>query len=128
MEDKIEDIGDIETHQIPYDFGSKIPVDEGWKEYNFIHFDLDQEHEFKAVQLTSSPIDSIADYANVSFIFYLFNFSKKYVNAFLNTNGGTIYFGVEDDGRIEGVPLNRKSRDIIRLRVDSIIGCKNFNF
>lgn len=38
MEDKIEDNGDIESHQIPYDFGSKIPVDEGSKEFNFYSF------------------------------------------------------------------------------------------
>ena len=28
-------------------------------------------------------------------------------NAFMNTNGGTIYFGIRDDGVILGLPLSR---------------------
>jgi hypothetical protein len=32
----------------------------------------------------------------------------------LNTNGGIIYFGIEDDGKILGIPMNRKSRDMLR--------------
>jgi predicted HTH transcriptional regulator len=43
------------------------------------------------------------------------------VNAFLNTQGGTLYFGVKDDGTVMGFPTNRRMRDLIRLKVDSII-------
>jgi len=42
---------------------------------------------------------------------------KRYINAFLNTEGGTIYFGVRDDGVVLGAPLNRKARDSLRLNV-----------
>jgi hypothetical protein len=38
----------------------------------------------------------------------------------LNANGGIIYFGIEDDGVIKGVPLNRSDRDKIRLMISSV--------
>lgn len=69
----------------------------------------DREHEFKAVQQTKTPLQSISDHC------------KKYINAFLNTDGGTIYFGVEDDGRLVGVPMDRKTRDTTRLKIDGIV-------
>ena len=47
--------------------------------------------------------------------------TQKYVNAFLNTDGGRLYFGIEHNGSIDGLLLNRKSRDIIRLRIDGVI-------
>ena len=53
---------------------------------------------------------------------------QKYINAFLNTNGGIIYFGVEDDGTIAGVPLNRAGRDDLRLRIDSVVSSANLPF
>jgi predicted HTH transcriptional regulator len=46
---------------------------------------------------------------------------QHYVNAFLNSDGGTLYFGIDDDGRVLGVPLNRKQRDHLRLRIDTIV-------
>jgi hypothetical protein len=39
----------------------------------------------------------------------------------LNTDGGTIYFGVEDDGYIAGIHIGRKERDLLRLRIDAAI-------
>jgi hypothetical protein len=69
----------------------------------------DREHEFKAVQQTKNPMQAISEHC------------KKYINAFLNTDGGTMYFGVEDDGRLVGVPLDRKTRDMIRLKIDGIV-------
>eukprot|EP01122_Echinamoeba_exundans_P011805 TRINITY_DN4818_c0_g1_i1.p1 TRINITY_DN4818_c0_g1~~TRINITY_DN4818_c0_g1_i1.p1 ORF type:complete len:1288 (+),score=282.63 TRINITY_DN4818_c0_g1_i1:108-3971(+) len=69
----------------------------------------DREHEFKAVQQTKNPLQAISEHC------------KKYINAFLNTDGGTMYFGVEDDGRLVGVPLDRKTRDMIRLKIDGIV-------
>jgi len=45
----------------------------------------------------------------------------KYVNAFLNTDGGRILFGVADDGTVVGLPFDRKQKDILRLRVDAAI-------
>jgi hypothetical protein len=37
--------------------------------------------------------------------------------------GGVIYFGVQDDGTILGIVLNRAMRDQIRLRIDGILAC-----
>jgi hypothetical protein len=39
----------------------------------------------------------------------------------LNSEGGTLYFGVDDDGTVLGVPLQRNERDHLRLRIDSFI-------
>eukprot|EP01124_Arcella_intermedia_P022821 TRINITY_DN3489_c0_g1_i1.p1 TRINITY_DN3489_c0_g1~~TRINITY_DN3489_c0_g1_i1.p1 ORF type:complete len:886 (-),score=213.43 TRINITY_DN3489_c0_g1_i1:923-3580(-) len=69
----------------------------------------DQEHEFKAVHYVAHPFEAITEYC------------LKYINAFLNTNGGTIYFGVEDDGKIVGLNASRGQRDELRLRIDSIV-------
>eukprot|EP01083_Nonionella_stella_P267647 904230_1 len=44
--------------------------------------------------------------------------SIKYTNAFLNSEGGVIYFGIRDDGNIQGTVFPRKLRDEIRLQLD----------
>lgn len=52
--------------------------------------------------------------------------SKKYqqtICAFLNTKGGTIFFGIEDDGIITGIPNGHKSIDAVRLFCDNVIRC-----
>ncbi len=48
----------------------------------------------------------------------LVNYCDKYLCAFLNSGGGTLYFGVQDDGRVNGVELDRDGRDIVRLGAD----------
>jgi hypothetical protein len=35
--------------------------------------------------------------------------------------GGRLMFGIEDDGKVVGVPLDRSQRDAIRLAIDSLI-------
>ena len=45
---------------------------------------------------------------------------ERYISAFLNTNGGTLYFGISDNGIINGVKLSRKNIDDLKLKVDSI--------
>lgn len=77
--------------------GDNIPVDE------------DRVHEFKAVQKSTKPIEQILRYCD------------SYINAFLNSGGGNIYFGIEDNGTILGIPLARKDRDTIRLGIDNIV-------
>jgi predicted HTH transcriptional regulator len=39
----------------------------------------------------------------------------------LNTEGGSIYFGIEDNGTIKGVELGRKERDDLRLGIDNVV-------
>ena len=41
----------------------------------------------------------------------------KYLVAFLNVGGGVTYFGVEDDGKVTGVPLSKEDRDKLRQLV-----------
>lgn len=48
------------------------------------------------------------------------------MNAFLNASGGTIYFGIEDDGIVSGLLLDRGARDDLRLRLDA--GVTSFGF
>ena len=56
---------------------------------------------------------------------------KKTVVAFANTDGGKIYFGVEDDGSVCGVPdpdgvslrFTNAVRDAIRPDVTSFVAC-----
>ena len=71
--------------------------------------DEDAEHEFKATHLTPKPVQKIID------------LSYTYVNAFLNTSGGTLYCGVTDDGYVVGNLLNRDQRDHIRKSFDSLV-------
>ena len=46
---------------------------------------------------------------------------ERYISAFLNTNGGTLYFGISDNGIINGIKLSRKNIDDLKLKVDSIM-------
>ncbi|KAL0230027.1 hypothetical protein PCE1_003591 [Barthelona sp. PCE] len=83
--------------QSSFIYGSRIDVEE------------DKHHEFKAVQNTRKLRATVSKLAN------------HYVCAFLNGDGGKIYFGVEDDGNILGVPLSIKQRDDVRLAIDGEI-------
>ena len=42
-----------------------------------------------------------------------------YVSAFLNTEGGILFYGIKDNGVVEGISLNRKQRDQFCLALDS---------
>lgn len=46
---------------------------------------------------------------------------RKYVCAFLNSEGGSLFVGVEDNGRVRGVRCNHKDEDQVRLLIDSIL-------
>lgn len=53
---------------------------------------------------------------DVTFFFFL----NDIRNAFLNTNGGTLYCGIEDDGTVSGLRLDRALKDRIRQEVDGV--------
>jgi hypothetical protein len=59
------------------------------------------------VSATSNPVSMILSY------------TAKYVTAFLNHKGGTIFFGVADNGVVRGVALPREARDILRREFDA---------
>ncbi|XP_024064861.1 schlafen-like protein 1 [Terrapene carolina triunguis] len=46
---------------------------------------------------------------------------RKYVCAFLNSEGGSLFVGVEDSGFVHGVMCGHKEEDRIRLLIDSIL-------
>ncbi len=49
----------------------------------------------------------------------------KTISAFLNTNGGTLLVGVEDDGNIRGVDIERfENRDKMNLHITNIIAAQ----
>ncbi|XP_014377337.1 schlafen-like protein 1 [Alligator sinensis] len=46
---------------------------------------------------------------------------RKYACAFLNSEGGSLFVGVEDSGFVHGVRCGHKEEDRVRLLVDSIL-------
>ena len=41
------------------------------------------------------------------------DFFREYINAFLNTNGGALWLGVEDDSRVKGILINESQKSNI---------------
>ena len=67
---------------------------------------------FKFVQLQRDDFQSQTDLS------CLLDEAETYLNAFLNTNGGEIYFGVADDGTVRGQPtMNENKRNYIRSAI-----------
>lgn len=67
-----------------------------------VEFEETLHHEFKEVKGTN-PVDTIK------------NVTDEYVVAFLNSKGGSIYWGIRDSDRVAvGVVLNSKQRDEVR--------------
>ena len=75
-----------------------------------LQLEEDREHEFKSLKQAKDSVRTICTY-----------YVAEYVNAFLNTNGGAIYFGVADDGRVQGIRLDRSQKDALRNEVSRII-------
>lgn len=46
---------------------------------------------------------------------------RKYVCAFLNSGGGTLLVGVDNDGIVQGINCSQKQQDHLQLLVDSIL-------
>ena len=75
-----------------------------------VAFDETRDHEAKGFRNAQNPVKAIVD-----------KYVEEYVNAFLNTRGGVVYCGVENDGSVSGVHLDRKQRDDLRTLVDQIV-------
>lgn len=45
----------------------------------------------------------------------------KFICAFLNSGGGSIYYGVKKNGEVHGISLTQRYEDAIRLDIDSQI-------
>lgn len=74
-----------------------------------IEFEEDGQSEFKALQNTKKLIEIIAKYC------------REYLNAFINTRGGHLWLGIEDDGSVKGLMISRHDKDSIRLVVDASV-------
>ncbi|XP_042296511.1 schlafen-like protein 1 isoform X2 [Sceloporus undulatus] len=46
---------------------------------------------------------------------------RKYACAFLNSEGGSLFVGVEDNGLVRGVRCDHKDEDRVRLLIDSVL-------
>ncbi|XP_053123118.1 schlafen-like protein 1 [Hemicordylus capensis] len=46
---------------------------------------------------------------------------RKYMCAFLNSEGGSLFVGVEDNGLVHGVRCDHKDEDRVRLLIDSLL-------
>ncbi|XP_029805261.1 schlafen-like protein 1 isoform X1 [Suricata suricatta] len=57
------------------------------------------------------------EYLSLAFKHHL----RRYVCAFLNSEGGSLFVGVEDSGLVQGVPCSHHDEDRVRLLVDSIL-------
>jgi len=95
------------------DAWSRLLTEEQLPSRHYVHgsnigFDEDAQHEFKEGLLggAEKAIPGIA---------------PKYIVSFLNGAGGTLYFGVTDDGVVQGVYVNREQRDRINLARDTMM-------
>ena len=73
-----------------------------------VDFHEDEEHEFKAWTFSKN-------------FNMLMDALVEYICAFVNTNGGTIYIGIRDDGYVDGSTCDRVTVDRIRVAVDKIV-------
>uniref|UniRef100_A0A7S2XF74 CSD domain-containing protein n=1 Tax=Lotharella oceanica TaxID=641309 RepID=A0A7S2XF74_9EUKA len=71
-----------------------------------IQMDEDRQTEFKSLVSSNSPERQIGCMCN------------KYLCAFLNSSGGDIFFGVEDNGTVSGLLMSQWQRDTARKDVD----------
>jgi len=61
------------------------------------------------------------DSAPLSFALSKYNSCGRYLCAFLNTEGGSLLYGISDDGKVTGIKMNRKEMDKINLSLDTIV-------
>lgn len=71
-------------------------------------FQEDDQHEFKAWTF-SSKFD------------WLISELECYVCAFSNTNGGTVYIGINDEGEVQGTMLDHALGERVQVAVDKIV-------
>ncbi|XP_006886662.1 PREDICTED: schlafen-like protein 1 [Elephantulus edwardii] len=57
------------------------------------------------------------EYLNLAFKHHL----RRYVCAFLNSEGGSLFVGIEDSGLVQGIRCSHHDEDRVRLLVDAIL-------
>ena len=85
------------------------PVNIRFTEEQLVPFEEDPFHEFKDISNSQRPDSSIA------------NTADEYAVAFLNREGGRIFWGINNSRHIVGVSLNTEQRDNVRKLVSEKI-------
>jgi hypothetical protein len=70
-----------------------------------VNFDEDREYEFKSISSSKGPVDRIR------------NTAGDYAVSFLNSDGGSIFWGITDKQIVDGVKLSLSQRDDVRKDV-----------
>ena len=70
----------------------------------------DENYEFKQIAITSEKD-----------IYTRLRHNMKYFSAFLNSNSGILYFGINDDGIIKGIELTKELKYSFELELNKII-------
>lgn len=86
-----------------------LPLPQTLRYNDKIEFEEDGQSEFKALQNTKKLVETIAKYC------------REYLNAFINTRGGHLWLGIEDDGSAKGLMISRHDKDSIRLVIDASV-------
>ncbi|EFO61782.1 AAA-4 domain protein [Giardia lamblia P15] len=84
------------------------PLPETLQYGSWIGFTESIRVEFKALQETNQPLRKVIG-----------NYCREYLNAFLNTYGGCLLFGVDDRGYVQGIFLPNSERDKVLLAIDN---------
>jgi len=70
----------------------------------------DENYEFKQFAISTEKD-----------IFAILRKNMKYFSAFLNSNSGILYFGINDDGIIKGIELTKELKYSFELELNKII-------
>jgi hypothetical protein len=62
-------------------------------------------YEFKSVT-SKNPVKAISDS------------SEDYICAYLNSNGGKLFYGIDDNGKVSGVYLTKEDKDLLRQQIN----------
>ena len=106
----LEEAKAARVDQVDYSKSLTLPV--SIKRYVYMqefHLFEDRFNEFKECRGRSFDVT------------YACGLLANYVSAFLNTQGGTIYYGISDSGYISGVKLMRRTRDLFTQSFDGIL-------
>ena len=99
---RLEDLMSPRSVTVASHAASAVHVTGTWRLGDVLPQEEDRKHEFKRSLRTDEEYE-------------------KYLCAFANAKGGKLYIGVEDDGTCVGVEIDRKHRDLYRLRMDQLI-------
>uniref|UniRef100_A0A8C0D080 Schlafen like 1 n=1 Tax=Balaenoptera musculus TaxID=9771 RepID=A0A8C0D080_BALMU len=115
----------LEEHQIIKELvapGKELVLGEGREPSNRREEILGQERLFQGAFLGSETRNvefkrGGGEYLSQAFKHHL----RRYVCAFLNSEGGSLLVGVEDSGLVQGIRCSHRDEDRVRLLVDSIL-------